>query len=571
MSYYGYRNYNGDPSYKQIRYIKAIELYVDEEFTGTTMAEASEYIDKYKEAYEEGRKLVDIKTKRAEKEQEEALLKQLLQDSTSQDPASLYPKARSIQRRFVLHVGPTNSGKTYSALEALKYATNGVYLGPLRLLALEVSEKFNSQGVPCSLITGEEELLVENSYITASTIEMLTVQEHYDIVVIDEAQMLQDRDRGHNWTNAILGVYANEIHVCMAPEALDIVIKLIESCHDTYEVVNHERKVPLVFESKYDKQKKPGDAYIVFSRKDVLHLASDFESKGYKVSVVYGSLPPAARREEARRFIDGETDILVSTDAIGMGLNLPIQRVVFMRTSKFDGVMIRDLNSSEIKQIAGRAGRQGIFDVGYVTSKENQQLISKSLSSDVPSITQASFGIPETAFNLPYNVKKILSRWKLIDVPELYKKMDVQPLIDLCDVTPVDLNECSRDILYKFLTCSIDTKNKTLISDWQRYFARIYKNQEIKMPVVNTTDDLDALETNYKQFDLYFQVCKKFKIPVDAIEINNIKLKIAKRINNILKKDKEKCKKVCKMCGKTLPFNYEFGICEKCHRHYYDW
>ena len=204
MSYYGYRNYGGQPSSKQMRYIKAIELYVDEEFTGDTMAEASDYISRHQHAYEEGRKQVDLKTKRAEKEQEEELLRKLLQDSTSQDPASLYPKARSIQRRFILHVGPTNSGKTYSALEALKYAANGVYLGPLRLLALEVSEKFNAQGVPCSLITGEEELLVDNAYITASTIEMLSIQEHYDIVVIDEAQMLQDRDRGHNWTNAIL-------------------------------------------------------------------------------------------------------------------------------------------------------------------------------------------------------------------------------------------------------------------------------------------------------------------------------------------------------------------------------
>ena len=571
MSYYGYRNYDGRPSSKQIRYIKAIELYVDEEFTGDTMAEASDYISRHQHAYEEGRKLVDIKTKRAEKEQEEALLKQLLQDSTSQDPASLYPKARSIQRRFILHVGPTNSGKTYSALEALKYAANGVYLGPLRLLALEVSEKFNSQGVPCSLITGEEELLVDNAYITASTIEMLSIQEHYDIVVIDEAQMLQDRDRGHNWTNAILGTYADEIHVCMAPEALDIVVKLIETCNDTYEIVEHTRKTPLIFEQKYDKQKKPGDAYIVFSRKEVLYLASDFEAKGHKVSVIYGSLPPAARREEARRFIEGETDILVSTDAIGMGLNLPIQRIIFMRASKFDGVTIRDLNQSEIKQIAGRAGRQGIFDTGYVASKENQKLIEKALISDVTPIVKASFGIPETAFMLPYNIKKILSRWKLIEVPDLYTKMDVQPLLDLCDVAPIDINECPRDMLYKFLTCSIDAKNKTLIEDWQRYFYNIYHGKTIKMPVVTASENLEMLESNYKQFDLYFQVCKKFKIDVDAIEINNIKSKLAKRINTVLKKDKDKYKKTCRSCGKTLPFNYEFGICEKCFRHRYDY
>ena len=124
MSYYGY--YDGHPSSKQMRYIKAIELYVDEEFTGDTMEEASEYIRRHERAYKEGRKKVDIKTKLAEKQQEEELLKKLLQDSTSQDPVTLYPKARSLTRRFILHVGPTNSGKTYSALEALKTAYNGV-------------------------------------------------------------------------------------------------------------------------------------------------------------------------------------------------------------------------------------------------------------------------------------------------------------------------------------------------------------------------------------------------------------------------------------------------------------
>ena len=78
MSYYGY--YDGHPSSKQMRYIKAIELYVDEEFTGDTMEEASEYIRRHERAYKEGRKKVDIKTKLAEKQQEEELLKKLLQD-----------------------------------------------------------------------------------------------------------------------------------------------------------------------------------------------------------------------------------------------------------------------------------------------------------------------------------------------------------------------------------------------------------------------------------------------------------------------------------------------------------
>ena len=49
------------------------------------------------------------------------------------EPEKQYPQARSMHRHFILHIGPTNSGKTYQALERLKRAYQGIYLGPLRL------------------------------------------------------------------------------------------------------------------------------------------------------------------------------------------------------------------------------------------------------------------------------------------------------------------------------------------------------------------------------------------------------------------------------------------------------
>jgi ATP-dependent RNA helicase SUPV3L1/SUV3 len=86
------------------------------------------------------------------------------------------------------------------------------------------------------------------------------------------------------------------------------------------------------------------------------------------------------------------------------------------------------------------------------------------------------------------------------------------------------------------------------------------------MPNITKSSSLEDLETNYKQFDLYFQVCRKFRIPVDAIEINDIKMQIAKRINKVLKENKHKYGKKCRTCGKSLPFGYQHGICNDCYQ-----
>ena len=163
-------------------------------------------------------------------------------------PETEFPKALEMKRHFILHIGPTNCGKTYHALESLKQAMNGVYLGPLRLLALEVYEKMNDAGIPCTMLTGEERIYQENSFITASTIEMLDIEQEYDIAVIDEAQMIADPDRGHSWTRAILGVQAKEIHICMSPAAEKVVKHLIALCGDTEETNRYERKTKLLCE-----------------------------------------------------------------------------------------------------------------------------------------------------------------------------------------------------------------------------------------------------------------------------------------------------------------------------------
>lgn len=294
--------------------------------------------------------------------------------------------ARSLNRHHHFYLGPTNSGKTHHALTALEKASSGIYLAPLRLLAMEIRDRLVAAGVPCNLITGEERVLMQGAQHTASTIEMMNPAKQVEIAVIDEIQMLQDPDRGSAWTAALIGAPAEHVFICGSDAVTAPCIKAIDALGETYHITRTERLTPLIVEHEslcgkhYSKQKlKPklqkGDAVIAFSRKDVLTLSARFRQWGFSVASIYGALSPEVRRTESKRFCNGEADILVATDAIGMGLNLTIRRVIFAATHKFDGVASRLLNATEVRQIAGRAGRFGIYPTGYVSVMEDDELI----------------------------------------------------------------------------------------------------------------------------------------------------------------------------------------------------
>ena len=302
----------------------------------------------------------------------------------SSDYAASFAKARAIIRHHHFYVGPTNSGKTYHALNTLMAAKSGVYLAPLRLLAMEIRDKLMLAGVPCNLITGEERDMVAGAQHTASTIEMMNPTKQVDVAIIDEIQMLQDADRGSAWTAALVGVPARQVFVCGSNAVTDVCLRVIESLNETVEITALTRMTPLVLEEtslcgkRYSKPKlKPqlqkGDAIIAFSRKDVLTFSARFRQWGFTVASIYGALSPEVRRHESERFCTGSADILVATDAIGMGLNLPIRRVIFSSIHKFDGVALRLLNATEVRQIAGRAGRFGIYETGFVNILEDDE------------------------------------------------------------------------------------------------------------------------------------------------------------------------------------------------------
>ena len=281
--------------------------------------------------------------------------------------AAHFRTARSLKRRITLVTGPTNSGKSYTALNALANAESGLALAPLRLLAHEFREALLTRGVPASLATGEERIEMPGARHLAATVEMCPFHKPVDVAIIDEAQMLADPDRGAAWTAAIMGVPARHVYILGAADCIPLVKRIAELCDDPVDEIHLERKSPLkAGGTVHLSELTVGDAVIAFSRREVLDMRAELMARGRRVAVVYGALSPEVRRAEAARFNNGDADILIATDAIGMGLNLSIRRVVFSALRKFDGRQTRDLISQEVKQIGGRAGRYGKHEEGLV-------------------------------------------------------------------------------------------------------------------------------------------------------------------------------------------------------------
>lgn len=326
-------------------------------------------------------------------------------------PQEWFPGTREMQRTIHVHVGPTNSGKTYNAIKALENSKNGVYAGPLRLLANEVYQRFTAKGLPCALLTGEEVKIPKDTdqYFSSCTVEMVPLNAAFDVAVIDEIQMLGDAERGHAWTMALLGVRAKEVHVCGEDRAANLVKAICASIGDECVIHRYERLSPLEtmkvsLDNDYSKLRK-GDAIVAFNRLSLHALKRKIETfTGRRCAIIYGSLPPEVRVQQAALFNDPDNDFdfLVASDAIGMGLNLEIRRIILDSVSKYDGSQDRPLTYPEIKQIGGRAGRyrtaanpDGKGDeganVGYVTTMEypDLQSVQKAFTRNVEDMKEA--------------------------------------------------------------------------------------------------------------------------------------------------------------------------------------
>lgn len=483
------------------------------------------------------------------------------------NPKDEYPEARAMHRRFVLHLGGTNTGKTYAGFQRLIRAETGVYLAPLRLLALEAQETLLDAGVDCSLSTGEEEDLREEDTHMAATAEKLSLEQHYDVAVIDECQMIADPQRGYAWTRAILGVLAPEVHLCAAPEAKHLLIRLIESCRDTYEVQEHQRTTPLIcMTHPIDYQRvQPGDALITFSKVGVLSVAEDLRQSGKEPAIIYGALPYSTRRKQMEGFLEGQMKYIVSTDAIGMGLNLPIRRVIFMDTEKFDGVERRPLKPEEIRQIAGRAGRYGMYSKGYVGATQNLELIRAGLEAVVPPLQYAVVGFSDLVLQVDFDLLEVLTQWNQMPTVEPYRKLDISRYIAMISKMREMGFVLSKEQELRAANIPFDETEEALRELFFQFLHRWQEGGAIDQPGQpegNIT--LPELELYYRKLDLYFSFAKAFGCPVDEDKLYDSRERVADEINEILLHRLRNNIRFCARCGKALPLHHRGRLCDAC-------
>ena len=254
-------------------------------------------------------------------------------------------------------LGPTNTGKTFLAIETMLSFDSGMIGFPLRLLAREVYDKVIKKISPdkVALITGEEKIIPSNAKYFLCTVESMPINKHLDFVGIDEIQMCADHERGHIFTDRLLNVRGDKLTMFMGSSTIRNIVKKLNE--DT-EFINRDRlsKLSFVGHKKISRINRK-TAIIAFSTEEVYAIAELVRRQKGGAAIVMGSLSPKTRNAQVNLYQSGDVDFLVATDAIGMGINMDLENVFFSNLRKFDGRKLRKLNLSEIGQIAGRAGR----------------------------------------------------------------------------------------------------------------------------------------------------------------------------------------------------------------------
>jgi len=498
----------------------------------------------------------------------------------------VFPTWESDQRacqQITLHLGPTNSGKTFQALNVLVEAGSGWYLSPLRLLAHEIYDTLNRRGVPCSLLTGEESIPVQGARITASTIEMFDPRRSGECVVIDEAHMLTDPQRGWAWTRAIMEATAPNIHIIGAPFIESLVTRMVKGAGMKIEKIEHARLTPLkVTRSPWYLARLPRRTILVaFSRATVLSLKTELERRhGRSVSVVYGNLPPEVRLNQAERFASGVNEICVATDAVGMGLNLPADNVCFFETEKFDGHDRRSLTANEIRQIGGRAGRFGLSEFGQVgaLTQGDLQIIDKAIHQPIREYSYAHvFPTPESLDLIPGKLAEKLQKWmQLQDIPAKWKRIlrtaDLSQQIELAELlSPDEVKQLGPERALKLINAPVYRETENY---WLLCARSIIAGKAMPPPGtprtkgLNNAEDLKAYEQAIRSADCYLWLSQRDEFHPYGNQSGMVRAQRARwaaEVDAALQRRIDTSRR-CPSCGRPLPIKYPYKICNRCYR-----
>lgn len=542
-------------------------------------AQAQRRVEREHLFVEEQRRLAEeYKREQQEREHQRTQREQLRSKLVAAFPA--WKHAGRADQQIVLHVGPPNSGKTHDALNALSKVESGWYLAPLRLLAFEVFDRLNVRGVYTNLLTGEEHHPVPGATVTAATIEMFNPTNSGDVVVIDEAQMLGDPDRGWAWTRALMEARAQTIHIISPPTARELIERMATAAAIPLTVIEHNRLAPVkVADEPWPlKNLPPRTILVAFSRHAVLQLKAELEKRGRTVSVIYGNLPPEVRRNQADRFASGQTEICVATDAVGMGLNLPADYVCFYELSKFDGKSIRNLTSGEVQQIGGRAGRFGLSTAGEIgaTNRKDLTLLRRLFHAEADPITHARVAPSvEDLEMIPGSLAEKLRQWALLEsIPDALRQHI--KTADMTERIELAIMLSNREVDFLGLSVALRLVNaptrQSTRSYWYACTRAILTNRPMPLPpppppLIENSTDLEAIEHSITCADIYLWLSQRQEFEQFAPDEPEMRLRRghwSERIEAALLQNVNLGRR-CAQCGMTLPLGHRFKMCNNCY------
>lgn len=483
-------------------------------------------------------------------------------------------------QRVLVHIGPTNSGKTHHALEALSQAGTGWYLAPLRLLAYEVFDRLNRRGVRCNLLTGEEFIPVEGATVTAATIEMFNPERSGACVVIDEAQMLAEPERGWAWTRALMEAQAPEIRLIGPLFAQSLVERVTGAVAMPIQIVEHERLAPLEVASKPWPLATlpPRTILVAFSRRIVLRLKTELENYGRTVSVIYGNLPPEVRRRQSDRFADGQTEICVATDAVGMGLNLPADNVCFFELEKFDGKEVRPLTAAEVSQIGGRAGRFGLSQIGQVgaVTRKGLQELRRLYNSEPEELNKARVAPALVDLEMiPGSLARRLARWReLQSIPEslrgVIEPADIDERIALASMlTDAEVNSLGLAAAIQLTNAPTRESSRPY---WYQCARAILGERAMPIPPeapmdISSDQDLEMTETAITCADIYLWLACRGEFSAYAAEeawVRSLRAEWSMAVDGALLRRLDTAAR-CISCHRRLPAMHRYTLCDACY------
>ncbi len=349
----------------------------------------------------------------------------------------LYPAQENailelFEEKNVILNTPTGSGKSLVAMalhfKALAQGRRSVYTCPIKALVNEkwmaLCREFGPDNV--GLSTGDASVNREAPILccTAEILANMALRDGSSTraheVVMDEFHYYADRDRGVAWQVPLLTLSQTRFLLMSATLGdtkffEDELTRLNGKA--TCSVTSPKRPVPLEYlysetplaqslETLVNTNRIP--VYVVhFTQLEAAESAQDFTSinvctkeekaslaaalEGFKFNSPYGpeikrwlrhgiGLHHAGLLPKYRVLVEqlaqkGLLKVICGTDTLGVGINVPIRTVLFTRLCKFDGQKTAILTARDFHQIAGRAGRKGFDEVGWVVAQAPEHVV----------------------------------------------------------------------------------------------------------------------------------------------------------------------------------------------------